>query len=226
MRPRARILYSVSAGPVWKGTPWLVSYWANRIFAIEMAPLERGDHPARPRPTVDDSLVSAVYHELRRLAHSYLRGERPGHTLQATALVHEAYLRMLAQQPHVWNDRARFIAVAAHLMRQILVEYARGRRREKRGGKDLQRVALDDSVALVDAAHVDRWLALDSALDRLSALSPRQTHVVELRYFGGLTIEETASLLNLSEKTVKRDWTAARAWLRRELGDPPTPAGP
>ena len=104
-------------------------------------------------------------------------------------------------------------------MRQILVEYARGRRREKRGGKDQRRVPLDESMAIIDPAHADRWEALDHALDRLAALSPRQTQIVELRYFGGLTIEETASLLDLSEKTVKRDWAAARAWLRRELSD-------
>jgi RNA polymerase sigma-70 factor, ECF subfamily len=167
----------------------------------------------------DDAIVSTVYNELRRLAQSYLRGERPGHTLQATALVHEAYLRLLAQQPLVWEDRSRFIGTAAHVMRQILVEYARGRRRDKRGGKDQRRVPLDESIAIIDPSYADRWEALDAALDRLSALSPRQTQIVELRYFAGLTIEETASLLGLSEKTVKRDWAAARAWLRRELED-------
>ena len=169
---------------------------------------------------VDESLIPAVYNELRRLAHSYLRGERQGHTLQATALVHEAYLRLLAQQPSAWSDRPRFIGIAAHLMRQILVEYARGRRREKRGGKEQRRVPLDESMIMVDPAHAERWEALDAALDQLAVLSPRQTQIVELRYFGGLTIEETASLLDLSEKTVKRDWAAARAFLRRELGEP------
>lgn len=180
----------------------------------------------RARSHVDESLVPVVYNELRRLAHSYLRGERPGHTLQATALVHEAYLRLLTQQPATWNDRSRFVGTAAHLMRQILVEYARGRSREKRGGKDLQRVPLDDSMAVIDPAAADRWAALDAALDRLATLSPRQTQIVELRYFGGLTIEETAALLQLSEKTVKRDWTAARAWLRRELGEPSNTIAP
>ena len=155
------------------------------------------------------------------MAHSYLRGERPGHTLQATALVHEAYLRLSPNSRPPGSDRSRFIGIAAHLMRQILVEHARGRRREKRGGKDQRRVPLDESMAIVDPAHADRWEALDAALDRLATLSPRQTQIVELRYFGGLTIEETASLLDLSEKTVKRDWAAARAWLRRELGEPP-----
>jgi RNA polymerase sigma factor (TIGR02999 family) len=182
-----------------------------------------GDDHFEPRrfTGVDDALVPAVYNELRRLAHSYLRGERPGHTLQATALVHEAYLRLIAQRPSTWEDRSKFVGIAAHAMRQILVEYARGRGRDKRGGKNRRRVPLDESMATIDPVHADRWEALDGALDRLAALSPRQTQIVELRYFGGLTIEETAGLLALSEKTVKRDWAAARAWLRRELGEPP-----
>jgi RNA polymerase sigma factor (TIGR02999 family) len=171
-------------------------------------------------PGIDEALVPVVYNELRRLAHSYLRGERPGHTLQATALVHEAYLRLIAQHPAAWDTRAKFIGLAAHLMRQILVDYARGRTREKRGGKDRQRVPLDESMASIDGSHAERWEALDAALERLAALSPRQAQIVELRYFGGLTIDETASLLDLSEKTVNRDWAAARAWLRRELGEP------
>jgi RNA polymerase sigma-70 factor (ECF subfamily) len=182
--------------------------------------LKRASEPLPEAPA--DSLVPAVYHELRRLAQGYLRAERTGHTLQATALVHEAYLRLLRQQPQgAWDDRGRFIGIAAHLMRQILVEYARGRHRTKRGGKDQQRVPLEESVATIDPAHADRWEALDAALERLAELSPRQAHIIELRYFGGLTVEETASLLDLSPKTVKRDWSAARAWLRRELGDPP-----
>ncbi|MGQ0736904.1 MAG: ECF-type sigma factor [Acidobacteriota bacterium] len=191
-----------------------------------MAASDQDDQVGTRRLTgVDDALVPAVYNELRRLAHSCLRGERTGHTLQTTALVHEAYLRLIAQQPSTYEDRSKFIGIAAHLMRQILVEYARARRREKRGGKDQRRVPLDESMAIVDPAHADRWEALDAALDRLATLSPRQTQIVELRYFGGLTIEETASLLTLSEKTVKRDWAAARAWLRRELGDPPGTLG-
>jgi RNA polymerase sigma factor (TIGR02999 family) len=166
---------------------------------------------------ISEALIPAVYNELRRLAHAYLRRERPGHTLQATALVHEAYLRLLSQQPDAWSDRTRFIGIAAHVMRQILVEYARARGREKRGGPHQQRVPLDESVATIDPLHAAQWELLDDALTRLAALSPRQTQVVELRYFGGLTIEETAAVLKLSEKTVKRDWAAARAWLRREL---------
>ena len=186
-----------------------------------MPPLNRDEaHDVRPYQTVDAALVPAVYNELRRLAHSYLRQERTGHTLQATALVHEAYLRLMAQQAAVWDDRAKFLGIAAHVMRQVLVEYARARQRDKRGGKAQQRVPLDESMAIIDPTQAERWEALDAALDRLAALSPRQTRIVELRYFAGLTIEETATLLALSERTVKRDWTAARAWLRRELGDP------
>ena len=173
----------------------------------------------------DDALVPVVYHELRRLAQGYLRGERRGHTLQATALVHEAYLRLVAQDPSVWDDRSKFVGIAAHLMRQILVEHARSRHREKRGGPNQQRVPLDEAVAVIDPAHADRWEALDAALDRLAALSPRQTQVVELRYFGGLTIDETAAVLDVSPKTIKRDWSVARAWLRRELGEPIPAAG-
>lgn len=173
---------------------------------------------------LDDTLLPGVYHELRRLAHAYLRRERPGHTLQATALVHEAYLRLAGQPANVRADRAAFIGTAAHLMRQILVEYARARRREKRGGPNRQRVPLDESMAIIDPAEADLWEALDEALERLAHLSRRQTRVVELRYYGGLTVEETAELLGLSEKTVKRDWTAARAWLRRELSGGTAPS--
>jgi|SoiMethySBSTD1v2_1073268.scaffolds.fasta_scaffold17012_3 RNA polymerase sigma-70 factor (ECF subfamily) len=169
-----------------------------------------------PLDAAADSLALAAYHELRRLAHAYLRGERSGHTLQTTALVHEAYLRLVRQDPATFDERARFIGTAAHVMRHILVDYARARKRRKRGGDDF-RVPLDESVAIVDPAQADQWEALDGALDRLATLSARQAKIVELRYFGGLTVEEAASVLNVSPKTVKRDWAAARAWLRREL---------
>ena len=169
-----------------------------------------------PTPIAADSLAPVVYQELRRLAHAYLRNERADHTLQATALVHEVYLR-LRSQSREWNERGAFVGVAAHVMRQILVEYARARHREKRGGKVQSRVPFDDVVATIDASQAERWVALDEALDRLAALSARQAQVVELRYFGGLTLEETASVLKISPKTVKRDWAAARGWLRREL---------
>jgi RNA polymerase sigma factor (TIGR02999 family) len=171
---------------------------------------------------VGESLVPAVYHELRRIAHAYLRGERTGHTLQATALVHEAYIRLI-RQPAVWADRSAFVGIAAHLMRQVLVEYARTRRREKRGGKHLHLVPLDETVATIEPSQAERWEALDAALDRLATLSERQARIVELRYFGGFTVEETASVLNVSPKTVKRDWAAARAWLRQDLEDESRP---
>jgi RNA polymerase sigma factor (TIGR02999 family) len=171
-----------------------------------------------------DKFLPVVYAELRRLAHHYLRQERTGHTLQATALVHEVYLRLAPGGGDHWDDRARFVGIAAHLMRQVLVEYARGRRREKRGGKDQRRVPLDEAVALIDPSECDRWEALDQALERLARLSARQAQIVELRYFGGLTVDEVADALRVSPKTVKRDWSIARAWLRRELTDG-SPAG-
>jgi RNA polymerase sigma factor (TIGR02999 family) len=170
--------------------------------------------PAHPE---SDALLPLVYAELRRLAHHYLRHERSGHTLQATALVHEVYLRLVPQGDPVWGDRARFIGVAARVMRQVLVDYARSRGREKRGGRDRHHVPIDEQVALIDPSECDRWEALDQALDRLARLSPRQAQIVELRYFGGLTVEEAADVLQISAKTVKRDWSVARAWLRREL---------
>jgi RNA polymerase sigma factor (TIGR02999 family) len=162
------------------------------------------------------ALFPLVYAELRRLAHHYIQGERPGHTLQATALVHEVYLRLAPQTGSGWGDRTQFVSIAAHVMREVLVEYARSRRRLKRGG-ELERIPLDDEMARIDA-NFARWEDLDSSLDRLAALNPRQAQVVELRYFGGLTVEEAALALGVSPKTVKRDWSVARAWLRRELG--------
>lgn len=161
-------------------------------------------------------LVPVVYAELRKLAHHYLSYERPGHTLQATALVHELYLRLIPQAEANWEDRGKFIGIAAHVMRQILVEHARGRGRRKRGG-DQQRVPLEDSVAVITPEESDRWEDLDRALNRLADLDPRQAQIVELRYFGGLTVDEAADVLGVSTKTVKRDWSIARAWLRREL---------
>jgi len=161
------------------------------------------------------ALFPLLYADLRRLAHRYLARERPGHTLQATALVHEVYLRLIPQHNATWQDRARFVGIAAHVMRQILVEHARSRNRLKRGGK-YERRPLDEQTAPVDA-DVARWEVLDQALDRLAALDPRQARVVELRYFGGMTVEEVATVLGVSPKTVKRDWSVARAWLRREM---------
>jgi RNA polymerase sigma factor (TIGR02999 family) len=160
-------------------------------------------------------LLPLVYQELRRVAASYLRRERPGQTLQATALVHEAYLRLLREQHVSWENRAHFCAIAANSMRQILVERARARNAAKRGGH-FHRITLDDTIAGAEAAGVDVE-ALDEALARLAAIDPQQARLVELRYFGGLTIEETAGVLDVSPATVKRSWTVAKAWLRKEL---------
>lgn len=161
-------------------------------------------------------LMPIVYDELRRLAAGYLRRERPGQTIQATALVHEAYLRLVAEQAHHWKNRTHFLAVAALSMRQILVERARRRRAAKRGG-DPERITLDDHLLASGPSSSVDMLALDEALDRLTALDAQQARIVELRYFGGLTIEEIAETLDISPATVKRHWTLARAWLKREL---------
>jgi RNA polymerase sigma factor (TIGR02999 family) len=167
-----------------------------------------------------DALMPQVYAELRRLAAHYLRGERPGQTLQPTALVHEAYLRLLKDRPDRWQNRSHFCAIAAHAMRQILIERARARDAEKRGG-GRARVTLDESLAAGGDRSID-ILALDEALERLAALDPEQARIVELRFFGGLTVEETADALGSSPATVKRHWAVARAWLARELN----PASP
>jgi RNA polymerase sigma-70 factor (ECF subfamily) len=163
-----------------------------------------------------DRLVPLVFDELRRLAHSYLRRERADHTLQPTALVNEAYLRLVNQQGVRWQSRAHFFGIAANLMRQILVDHARQRAAEKRGGADLQRLSLTQAERVLDRADVD-VLALDEALERLSAFDQQQARIVELKFFAGLTIEETAEVLGLSHATVERDWKLARAWLKREL---------
>jgi len=161
-----------------------------------------------------------VYDELRRLAANYLRHERPGQTLQATALVHEAFLRLNAEKNHPWKNRTHFLAIAALSMRQILVQRARARHAEKRGGQDAQRITLDESaladVPATQPAGVD-VLALDAALEKLAALDEQQAKIVELRYFGGMTVEEVGEALDISPATVKRHWTLARAWLQREL---------
>ena len=161
------------------------------------------------------SLVPLVYNELRRLAHCHLRKERPDHTLQSTALVHEAYLRLVKQGPMPFENRAHFFAVCAQLMRQILVEYARRRKAAKRDGG--YRVTLvDGAIALIEARSVD-IVALDDALNGLAKLDPQQSRIVELRFFGGLSIEETSHVLGISPATVKRHWTTARVWLHSEI---------
>jgi RNA polymerase sigma factor (TIGR02999 family) len=161
-----------------------------------------------------NDLAPAVYTELRRLAAAYMRRERPGQTLQATALVHEAYLRLAAAGPS-WSDRHHFLGIAARSMRQILVEHARARGAQKRWG-GVDRVSLTDFIA--DSAHADAMLpALDEALTRLEEIDPQQAKIIELRYFVGLDIQETAEALGISPATVKRRWAMARAWLHREL---------
>ena len=159
-----------------------------------------------------------VYDELRKLAAGYLRRERPGQTLQATALVHEAYLNLSRQPNPPWNNRTHFLAIAALSMRQILVQRARARQADKRGGPDAERITLTDDVAATESAGID-VLALDAALEQLAALDPLHARIVELRYFGGLTVEEVAETLEISPATVKRHWTLARAFLKRALDD-------
>jgi RNA polymerase sigma factor (TIGR02999 family) len=160
-------------------------------------------------------LLPLVYDELRRLAAYHLRSERPEHTLQATALVHEAYLKLVDQRTVNWQNRAHFLAVAAQVMRHILVDYARARRTDKRGGG--RPMAAFEDVARVPAEQDPDLVALDDALRRLARVDEQQGRIVELRYFGGLSIEETAEVLAVSPATVKRDWTMAKAWLRREI---------
>src|SRR5262245_1952827 len=170
-----------------------------------------GDHAAL------DELASQVYSELRRLARYYLSQERPGHTMQPSDLVQEAYLRLVDEKEIDWQNRAHFFGVAALRMRHILVERARSRRAAKRGG-DERRLTISEADRLTDKRDVN-LLALDDALQRLEELDPQKSRVVELRYFGGLTIEETAEAMKISPATVKRDWSMARAWLRSEISN-------
>lgn len=162
-----------------------------------------------------DALMPLVYSELRRIANHYLQAERSDHTLQSTALVHEAYVRLTNQQLPQWQNRAHFFAVAAQLMRQILVDHARSHRASKRGG-EVYKLALDDAEEQQKPVDVD-IVALDDALKSLAAMDEQQGKVVELKFFGGLSNEDTAEVLGISTSTVKRDWITARAWLFREL---------
>jgi len=162
-----------------------------------------------------DRLMPLVYTELRRIAVRYLQGERSDHTLQSTALVHEAYVRMTEQNLPEWQNRAHFFAVAAQIMRQILVDYARSHRASKRGG-DVYKLALEEAEEQPRVIDVD-IVALDDALKSLAEMDEQQSRVVELKFFGGLSIEDTAEVLGISSSTVKRDWITARAWLYREL---------
>jgi RNA polymerase sigma factor (TIGR02999 family) len=165
-------------------------------------------------PKALDRLVPLVYDELRRLAHYHMHGERAGHTLQTTALVNEVYLRLAGIKGLQWRDRAHFFAMAGTLMRRVLVDYARQQKRDKRGG-GVSVISLDGH-AVASAPSVDVE-ALDEALQRLACVDPQQCRIVELRFFGGLSIEETAEALTISPATVKRDWTTAKTWLHHEL---------
>ena len=163
-----------------------------------------------------DDLMPLVYHELRKLASGYLRSERRDHTLQPTALIHEAYLRMVGQDLPEWQNRAHFYGVAARLMRQILVDHARTRQASKRGGQQ-PKVSLEDAPPIFIHEDATSLLMLDEALTKLAAFDERKSRVVEMRAFGGMSVEDTACALGVSEPTVKRDMRLAQAWLRKEL---------
>lgn len=190
------------------------------------------DHTAQPEPAqadvtrllvqltkgdraAVDQLMPLVYDELRRIAAAHLRRERPGHTLQSTALVHEAYLRLIDQRNVEWRNRAHFFGIASRMIRRILVDHARGHHAAKRGA-GAPRLSLDEAIGVPGGRDLD-LVALDDSLEALAKIDPEQSRLVELRYFGGLTIEETAEVMQISPATVSREWTAARAWLFREL---------
>jgi RNA polymerase sigma factor (TIGR02999 family) len=164
-----------------------------------------------------DRLVPVIYEELRQQASRYLRRERPGQTLQTTDLIHEAYIRLVDQKNEHWQNRAQFFGVAAQLMRRVLVDHARARHRAKRGGGDL-RISLNEEMAIAGSRDVN-LIVLDEALNRLAKAYVQESRIVELRFFAGLGVEETAEALGVSPRTVKRSWRFAKAWLRREIGE-------
>jgi RNA polymerase sigma-70 factor, ECF subfamily len=174
-----------------------------------LSALTRGEDSAASK------LIPLVYDELRRLASSYMRRERVDHTLQSTALVHEAYLKLVEQRSVNWQSRAHFFGVAAQLMRRILIDHARGHSRQKRGGEQ-HKVSLDE-VFVFSEQQADELLAVDDCLNRLAKIDPRQARIVEMRFFGGLSVDESAEALGISPKTVKRDWSVAKAWLYADL---------
>ncbi|MGO9433698.1 MAG: sigma-70 family RNA polymerase sigma factor [Terracidiphilus sp.] len=181
----------------------------NQDVTLLLSALTRGDKDAASK------LIPVVYAELRRLAGSYMRRERTDHTLQATALVHEAYLKLVEQRSVDWQSRAHFFGVAAQLMRRILVDHARGHSRQKRGGEQVK-VPLDEVFVFAER-QADEVLAVNDSLEALAKIDPRQARVVELRFFGGLSVEEAADVLGVSPKTVKREWSVAKAWLTADL---------
>ena len=189
------------AGPPQEEVTQLLTTWSH------------GDHAAL------EKLIPLVYEELRHLAHHYMEGQRPDHTLQTTALVNEAYLRLADQSRPSFTNRAHFFAVAAKAMRQILVDHARAQQSEKRGA-GVSKVELDEA-SLVSPEQTDAILDVNEALERLAVVDSRKAYVVELRYFGGLNQDEIAEVLKISTVTVRRDWVFARAWLYRELHDTP-----
>jgi RNA polymerase sigma-70 factor, ECF subfamily len=168
-----------------------------------------GDQAAR------DELMSVVYQELHRLAHHYMKRESPGHTLQTSALVNEAFMRLVDQREVRWQNRAHFYGIAAQMMRRILVDYARSRGYAKRGG-GAQQISFDEALIVSDERSAE-VVGVHEALERLTAIDPRKGQIVEFRFFSGLSIQETAEILNVSPGTVMRDWTLAKAWLRREM---------
>jgi len=176
---------------------------------VLLGEVARGDQQAISK------LVPLVYRELRLLAGRYMNRERTSHTLQATALVHEAYVKLVQNPPVEWQNRAHFFGIAAQVMRQILIDYARGHCREKRG-EGQQLVPLEDALVFSPEKSPE-YLRIDESLQRLTKLDPRQGRIVELRFFGGLTVEETAAVLGISPKTVKREWSMAKAWLHGDL---------
>ncbi len=184
----------------------------NSITAL-LSQLSRGDR------TVEARLIPQIYEELRRVAALYMRSERRNHTLQPTALVHEAYARLMQQRQIAWQSRAHFFAVASGLMRHILVDHARARNAEKRGGVQHQ-VTLDEAILPVPKQSVD-VLALNQAIESLAKLDERQGRIVELHFFGGLSFEEIASVIRVAPRTVKRDWSMARVWLKGQLSKKP-----
>jgi RNA polymerase sigma-70 factor (ECF subfamily) len=178
----------------------------------EVTQLLKAMHSGDPRAA--DGLLPLVYQELHRLAKSYMRRERPDHTLQPTALINEAYMKLVNQEVD-WNNRAHFVGVAAHVMRRVLVDYARLHNADRRAG-GLQRVEMHDDLA-ISPDRLDEVALLDEALTRLAAQNERQARVVELRYFGGLSVEEVGTVLGIAPRSVKRDWALAKIWLFREL---------
>jgi RNA polymerase sigma factor (TIGR02999 family) len=187
-----------------------------------LSELTRGNQEAA------EKLIPLVYPELKRIARAYMRRERPDHTLQTTALVHEAYVKLVGQKTPNWQGRSHFFGIAAQLMRRILIDHARGHLREKRGGAK-EVLPLNEALAF-SAERSEELVQLDEALERLSIIDPRQGKIVELRFFGGLSVEETSEFLSVSPKTVKRDWAVAKAWLHGELrrgdGNLPKAMGP